>query len=202
MKTDSSVTKAVLKALKSMHGMSKVTAEDVVGFWRDYATPSAGVPTLSPSIQPCEDQGLGTEGQGSNAVPGLALDSPVATPLVSLAATEVTGKKVAGIVLANGESIAITKWYQVTVQSAIIALSSGWSRKQRSTRAQGRSAPCSRGVNGRLGPMREAVTLPNPHGDWRVETHFSAINQIAASIRILTAAGIDPSTVAIVVVER
>jgi len=50
--------------------------------------------------------------------------------------------------------------------------------------------------------MREAVTLPNPHGDWRVETHFSAINQIAASIRILTAAGIDPSTVAIVVVER
>lgn len=199
-RTDSEVTKAVVKALRGMHGMSRVTPEDVVRFWRDYAAPSAAAPTLPPPAQPCEDQGA--EGQVQTQLTRQAVASPAAIPLGSLDARQVTGNKPAGIVLSNGQSIAITKWNQVTIQSAVLALSSGWEPESPLYSSAKAKCPLLSRMEWQTQPMREGVTLPNPHNDWRVETHFSGINHIAASIRILSAAGIDPASVKVLVADR
>lgn len=105
-----SLTKAVVKALRGMNGMPKVTAEDVVRFWRDYASAGTAIPVQATCIAPEPSDPLPHVPSSFSIQSTRSESGPTsAIPLTSIVASQVTGKKVMGIVLSNGETIAVTR---------------------------------------------------------------------------------------------
>lgn len=189
---DSEVTKAVVKVLRSMDGMGKITAEDVVGFWRES---SSGTEFASrPS--------MGSLPQGDSVdLKSVPVDTVKATVLTSLGLAEVTGKTVHRIVWSTGESIAISRWKDLTVQAAVLALREGQVPTTALFSGPKAKSPLLSKREWPKHPKREPEVLPPPFSDWIVETHFSAAGHCKAAVKILSACGLDPSLVTVMIAD-
>lgn len=192
LRTDSEVTRAVVKALRNMDGMSRVTADDVVGFWRDYGSTEVDRPAPVANTYPTEEPSPPPPAQADHPSEG--------TPLTSLSALQVTGKKLRGIVLASGGTIPVRKWYELTVQAACLALASGFEPKEPLSPGN----PAKASLISRpewLGnkPMYNPKRLPAPYSDWVIEANRGGHAHVAAAKKLLEAAGIDPATVRVLI---
>lgn len=187
---DSDVVKAITKVLRSAPGLDSVVSADVVGFFRDYASGSPhqsqeaeAVPVAPPTpvVQAAQP-------------PTREEHSAAGSVLGSLSYAAITGRKPKALRLPNGDMIPLPKWYDLPIQAAIYAAVLGKMPKLPLYKGKTSKSPLMAVAGSpEATPMREPKALPAPNDGIVVECHFSAYDHQTGAVRILEAAGVDPS---------
>jgi len=191
-KADSDVVKAITRALRAAPGLDTVKAPDVVGFFRDYVQPRA-VTGGAPSAP--------TSPRSVQAAVSPAIEPPASGgyPLGTISPEAIKRTRPHSLTFPDGTSVSVPRWNQLPVQVALYVLREGAMPEPPfhvSDRA--RSPLVARSDSPGRETMREPIALPSPYTDWLVEGHFSANDHQRASVRLLQAGGIDPSTLRLV----
>jgi hypothetical protein len=203
-RTDSEVVKAITKVLRASPGLATVSASDVVGFFRDYASGAPSTVLDEPiAIQsPIQPKGE----TAKKPVPGVVKQPestpPGGYPLGTISSQTITGRKLSSLVLPDGKAIQVPRWNQLTVQVLLFALKAGATLDVPYFMSQRSKSPLvAKQGSAESKTMREAMPLPAPYSDWLVEGHFSANDHQSAASRVLQAAGIEPTSFRLILAD-
>lgn len=182
----SGVVRAIRKVLRDLPGLGNVSGDEIVGFFRD-----------GPALM--RDAGEGPISATAEATDIASQQTPPATRhsdlnLSEVKESDVTGKRPATLILADGTAIHDERWYVITKRLVEHVLTTG--RLTQIPLFKGRRArsPCVAylGADG-TEAMRTPETVSANGREYVVETHFSAIDHVKLWRVILAASGLSAS---------
>lgn len=193
---ESAIVRSIVKVLRSTPGLTTVTAAEVVGFWRNYASGSPNATheaEIPASLVPVP---VPVPVTGDVPVPVARMTAAGGSfVLGGLGSAEITGAKIRSLTLPDGRSIPVLTWNQLTVQVTLFLLEQG--RMPTPPFFMSPRAKCplvAKSGSPESQRMIAPQSLPAPYTDWLVEGNFSAASHQSASVNLLRATGFDPAT--------